>query len=75
MFAAFFSAVLLGLTSFARSFKEAQAYLIPIMLVALAPALLSLFPDIKMTVTLALVPLVNIILLGRDLVLAKLIFR
>ena len=68
VFAAFFSAVLLGLTSFARSFKEAQAYLIPIMLVALAPALLSLFPDIKMTVTLALVPLVNIILLGRDLV-------
>ncbi|MCH2179894.1 MAG: ABC transporter permease subunit [Mariniblastus sp.] len=68
VFAAFFSAVLLSLTSFARSFKEAQAYLIPIMLVALAPALLSLFPDLEMDVTLALVPLVNIILLGRDLI-------
>ena len=68
VFAAFFSAVLLGLTSFARSFKEAQAYLIPVMLVALAPAVLSLFPDIQMTFGLALVPLVNIILLGRDLV-------
>ncbi|MCH2183301.1 MAG: ABC transporter permease subunit [Mariniblastus sp.] len=68
VFAAFFSAVLLALTSFARSFKEAQAYLIPVMLVALAPAVLSLFPDIQMTVLLALVPLVNIILLGRDLV-------
>jgi sodium transport system permease protein len=32
LFAAFFSAVLLTLTSFARSFKEAQAYLIPVML-------------------------------------------
>ncbi len=32
LFAAFFSAVLLCLTSFARSFKEAQAYLIPLML-------------------------------------------
>ncbi|MEE2825065.1 MAG: ABC transporter permease subunit/CPBP intramembrane protease, partial [Planctomycetota bacterium] len=68
VFASFFSAVLLALTSFARSFKEAQAYLIPLMLVALAPAVLSLFPDIQMTFGLALVPLVNIILLGRDLV-------
>ena len=33
LFAAFFSAVLLAVTSFARSFKEAQAYLIPLMLV------------------------------------------
>lgn len=32
VFASFFSAVLLGVTSFARSFKEAQAYLIPLML-------------------------------------------
>ena len=68
VFASFFSAVLLALTSFARSFKEAQAYLIPLMLVALAPAVLSLFPDIQMTFVLALLPLVNIILLGRDLV-------
>ena len=37
LFAAFFSAILLALTSFARSFKEAQAYLIPIMLLAIAP--------------------------------------
>src|SRR5205085_860258 len=37
LFAAFFSAVLLAVTSFARSFKEAQAYLIPLMLVSLTP--------------------------------------
>ena len=37
LFAAFFSAVLLALTSFARSFKEAQAYLIPLMLFCLMP--------------------------------------
>lgn len=66
VFAGFFSAVLLGLTSFARSFKEAQAYLIPIMLLAMAPGVLSLIPNIEMTAALALVPLVNIVLLGRD---------
>ncbi|MFN9625537.1 MAG: ABC transporter permease subunit, partial [Planctomycetota bacterium] len=42
IFAAFFSAILLAMCSFARSFKEAQAYLIPVMLVSLAPALVTL---------------------------------
>ena len=41
LFAAFFSAVLLALTSFARSFKEAQAYLIPLMLASLGPGLVA----------------------------------
>lgn len=67
LFAAFFSAVLLALTSFARSFKEAQAYLIPLMLVSLAPGIFSLTPGLKMNGLLAVVPLVNIVLLGRDL--------
>ncbi|MCA9067303.1 MAG: CPBP family intramembrane metalloprotease, partial [Planctomycetaceae bacterium] len=67
LFAGFFSAVLLALTSFARSFKEAQAYLIPLMLVALAPGIFSLTPGLKMNGLLAVVPLVNIVLLGRDL--------
>jgi len=40
IFAAFFSAVLLCITSFARSFKEAQAYLIPLMLISMAPGIL-----------------------------------
>ena len=41
LFAAFFSAVLLAVTSFARSFKEAQAYLIPLMLVSMTPGITS----------------------------------
>ena len=68
VFAGFFSAVLLGLTSFAKSFKEAQAYLIPIMLIALAPGLLSLIPDFEMTLPLALAPLLNIVLTARDVI-------
>jgi ABC-2 type transport system permease protein/sodium transport system permease protein len=67
VFAAFFSAVLLSVTSFARSFREAQAWLIPLMLVSLAPGILSLMPGIKLTLPLALIPLVNIVLLGREL--------
>ncbi len=66
LFAGFFSAVLLTLTSFARSFKEAQAYLIPLMLVSMTPGFLSLMPGVKLNVMLAAVPLVNIVLLARD---------
>ena len=67
LFSGFFSAVLLSLTSFAKSFKEAQAYLIPVMLVSLAPAMLSLMPGIKLGGVLAIAPLINIVLLARDL--------
>ena len=49
LFATFFSAVLLTLTSFARTFKEAQAYLIPLMVVSIAPGLLSLAPGLELT--------------------------
>lgn len=67
LFAAFFSAVLLILTSFARSFKEAQAYLVPLILVSLLPATLALVPEMKLSIPLAVAPLINIILLARDL--------
>ena len=66
VFAAFFSAVILVLTSFARSFKEAQAYLIPVMLVSLAPGIMCLLPGIEFNGTYAVTPLVNIVLLARD---------
>jgi sodium transport system permease protein len=66
LFAAFFSAILLAITSFARSFKEAQAYLIPLMLLALGPGIISLSPEIELTPSWAVTPLINIVLLARD---------
>jgi ABC-2 type transport system permease protein/sodium transport system permease protein len=67
LFVAFFSAVLLALTSFARSFKEAQAYLIPLTLLALAPGVVSLMPQVENNLLLSLLPLANLVLLARDL--------
>ncbi len=67
LFTTFFSALLLAITSFARSFKEAQAYLIPVMLLALTPGVLSLLPGIRFTNLVATIPLVNIVLLARQL--------
>ena len=67
LFVGFFAALLLALASFARSFKEAQAYLIPLMLVALAPGVISLFPGVELTPATAAAPLLNIVLFSRDL--------
>ena len=67
LFSGFFAAILLSLTSFAKSFKEAQAYLIPVMLLSLTPAMLSLMPGITLTGALTVLPLINIVLLARDL--------
>ncbi len=69
LFTMFFAALLLAVTSFAKSFKEAQAYLIPLMLLALTPGVLSLLPGIKFTGLLATVPLVNIVLLARQVLM------
>lgn len=66
LFAGFFSAVLLTVTSFARSFKEAQAYLIPVVLLSLGPGFVSLMPDLHLNGIWAITPLANIVLLARD---------
>lgn len=66
LFAAFFSAVLLSITSFARSFKEAQAYVIPLMVVALAPGFITVMPGLKLNALFSVMPLANIVLLARD---------
>jgi ABC-2 type transport system permease protein/sodium transport system permease protein len=67
LFAAFFSAILLALTSCARSFKEAQAYIIPLMLICLVPGVLCLMPSLEFAGWMAVTPLVNIVMLARDL--------
>ncbi|MFM8584224.1 MAG: type II CAAX prenyl endopeptidase Rce1 family protein, partial [Planctomycetaceae bacterium] len=67
LFAGFYSAVLLVVTCTARSFKEAQAYLIPVILLSLSPAVLSLMPGVQLAGLLQLLPPVNLVLLGRDL--------
>jgi ABC-2 type transport system permease protein/sodium transport system permease protein len=67
LFAAFFSAILLAITSYARSFKEAQAYIIPLMLLCLVPGVLCMMPSLMFTSWMSVTPLVNILMLARDL--------
>ena len=68
LFSAFFSALMLAVTSFARSFKEAQAYLIPIILLSMGPGLMAMNPALKLSGMFAVTPMVNVLLLGRDVI-------
>ncbi|MFO0871949.1 MAG: ABC transporter permease subunit [Pirellulales bacterium] len=68
IFGLFYGAVLLAITSAARSFKEAQAYLIPLMLLSLAPGLVILLPGWRLEGWPSVTPLINMLLLARELI-------
>jgi sodium transport system permease protein len=58
--AAIFGAVLLSLSIFARSFKEAQSYAVPMNFVIVIPAFFSILPGFELTPTIALIPILNV---------------
>ena len=65
--AVLFSASLLTIALFAKSFKEAQSYTGYVMLAAIFPALISILPGIDLNAGLALVPIINVSLVAREL--------
>ncbi len=54
-----FSALCLGLSAFARSYKEAMVYLTPVMIVANVASFSALIPGIEFNYALALLPIQN----------------
>jgi sodium transport system permease protein len=66
--AVLFSAVLLTIALFAKSYKEAQSYLTPLTFVIILPAVASLLPGMELNAKLALIPILNTSLVNRELV-------
>jgi sodium transport system permease protein len=66
--AVFFSAALLALSLFAKSYKEAQSYISPLMIVMVMPAVAALLPGVELTPALALVPVLNISLVSKEII-------
>ena len=64
--ACLFSALLMSISIFAKSFKEAQSYTSPLMIVVILPALVSFIPGVELNLQLAFVPIVNICLLIKE---------
>jgi sodium transport system permease protein len=63
------SGISLAISSTARTFKEGQSLMSPVMLLCLAPALLSQMPGIELNPVTALIPLLNVALLIKAAVL------
>lgn len=66
--AAAFAGGFLALSIFARSFKEAQNYIAPLQFIFILPAMAPMIPGVEINTKLALIPLVNVSILARDLV-------
>jgi sodium transport system permease protein len=67
--AVLFSAVLITIATFAKSYKEAQSYIMPILFIVIIPAVAAMIPTVELTPKLALVPILNVSLLCKELVI------
>jgi sodium transport system permease protein len=65
---AFFSAMILSLSIYARSFKEAQSMVAPLNIVIIFPALIGAMPGMELNAVTALVPVLNVSLAAKDVV-------
>jgi sodium transport system permease protein len=67
--AVLFASVLLTISTFAKSYKEAQSYIMPLMFIVIIPAIAAIIPGVELTPKLALVPILNVSLLCKELVI------
>jgi sodium transport system permease protein len=65
--AVFFSAVIFTVSLFAKSYKEAQSYVSPLLIVVLMPAMAGILPGIDLNAKLALVPILNLSLVCKEM--------
>jgi sodium transport system permease protein len=63
-----FSALLLSISIYAKSFKEAQSYATPVNLLILLPVMFAMLPGVELDWTWAMVPVTNVALAIKELV-------
>lgn len=65
--AVLFSAILFTVALFAKSYKEAQSYVSPMIFIVIMPAVVGMLPGIDLNLKLALVPILNLSLVCREM--------
>ena len=70
-FSLFISAVTMCVAAFARSYKEANNYITPVTLVVMMTAYIGFIPNVELSSGMAMVPVANICLLIKNLLLFK----
>ena len=64
----FFAALLLSLSFFAKSFKEAQSTITPLMIFIIVPAFIGLMPGMALDAKTALIPILNVSLATKAII-------
>lgn len=62
-----FAAGLLTLSLFAKSYKEAQSYVSPLIIVVIMPAMMGMLPGVELTAKTALIPILNVSLACKEM--------
>lgn len=65
--AVLFAAVLLAVALFAKSYKEAQSYVSPLIIIVIMPAVVGMLPGIELSAKTALIPILNLSLVCKEM--------
>jgi len=64
----FFAGILIPITVYAKSFKEAQSIITPLNIIVILPAIIGMLPGIELNVKTAVIPVINIALATKEIV-------
>ncbi len=64
----FFAAILLGLSIFSKSFKEAQSLISPLSIVIILPVLVGIMPGVELDWVTAMIPVLNVSLATKEII-------
>jgi sodium transport system permease protein len=65
--AVLFAALLLTISLFAKSYKEAQSYVSPLVIVVIMPAIVGMLPGIELSARTAIIPILNLSLVCKEM--------
>ena len=65
--ATLFAALLLTISLFAKSYKEAQSYVSPLIIVVIMPAMMGMLPGVELDAKTALIPILNLSLVCKEM--------
>lgn len=66
--AIFFSGIMIPISVYARSFKEAQSILTPLNIAVIVPTIVGFLPGIELNYTTACIPIVNVVLATKGII-------
>jgi sodium transport system permease protein len=64
----FFAGVLIPISIYAKSFKEAQSIITPINILVIVPAIVGMLPGVELSIQTAAIPIVNIALATKEII-------